>query len=833
MSEASTAGEARVAGDLLLQAALASMPYGFSVWDWQMRLVLFNDAYIDMYQLPRDRIRPGLTLREMAAISAGTGRLGAATVDEIFEAYRARFVNDQKGSVRHNSGDRVIRSTTTRIPGGAGWIITHQDITEEVEAQRLAAAREEAAVNNMSHGLAMFDADSRLVICNGAFATLYGLPPSIAAPGTRFSDILDYRVEHGLVPDGERADAYVTGRLKLAAEHGRTVRFIERERGRTISVIQQPMADGGWVSTHQDITEQQRKEELIQARTIELEVQNIRFDAAINNMLHGLSMFDAENRLIVCNRQYAELYNLPKELTKPGTSFWDMLADGAKSGMVSIDDPAVRFTVLDAVIKAGRPFRDHMKMVNGRVIAVLHQPMMGGGWISMHEDVTEQHKHEEMIRHLARHDALTDLPNRVLFKEEMAKIEARIKRQETIAILCVDLDNFKAINDTFGHAVGDQVLIAAAQRLRECSRETDVVARLGGDEFAIVAGPIEEAKHVAVIADRIVNALAQPMNIDGKQIEVGASVGIAVAPVDGMDSETLLRNADLALYRAKSSGRGAYHFFEREMDDALKIRRTLEQGLRVALERGEFRLVYQPILNVKSNHICCLEALLRWDHPERGPIPPAEFIQIAEETGLISSIGEWVLLEACRAAASWPVDVRVSVNLSAAQFKGNAAVGSVEAALTASGLDPRRLEIEITESLLMTDPDPMLKALHLIRAMGVHMVMDDFGVGYCSLSYLRTFPFDKLKIDRTVIGEVSAPGDPTSVVNAMIGLGRSLGMAVGAEGIETEAQFEAIRRQGCDEAQGFLFSPPLPASGIDALLGTVRANEDRRRNVTA
>jgi len=842
MADKSEASEAAVTGDLLLEAALASIPHGFSVWDADLRLVLFNEAYLEMYALPRDRVVPGITLRDMAQITCDLGSHGSAPVDEVFAIYRARFTNDEgRRAIKHESSGRIIRSTTVRMPGGAGWMLTHEDITAEVEAQRLAAAREEAlahqnlrldaAVNNMSHGLAMFGVDGRLVICNSTFAALYGLSPEIAAPGTHLADILNYRVEHGLVPEGERSEAYVAGRLKLANERSRTVRFIERERGRTISVIQQPMVDGGWVSTHQDVTEQQRKEELIQARTLELELQNIRFDAAINNMLHGLSMFDAQNRLIVCNRQYAELYGLPPELTRPGTSFWDMLDDGAKTGMVSIGDSEARRKVLEAVIGAARPFRDNLKMVNGRVIAVLHQPMLGGGWISTHEDITEQHKHEEMIRHLARHDALTDLPNRVLFGEEMAKLEVRIKRRESIAVLCVDLDNFKTINDTFGHAVGDAVLIAAAKRLRECSRESDVLARLGGDEFALVAGPLDDPKHVALIASRIVTALAEPMRIDGKQIELGASVGIAVAPLDGTDAETLLRNADLALYRAKNDGRGTYHFFEREMDDALKIRRALELSLRDALERNEFRLVYQPILNIKTNRIAGLEALLRWDHPERGPIPPGEFLHIAEETGLIAAIGEWVLAEACEAAAGWPEHVRVSVNLSAAQFKGQRIVESVETALAATKLDPDRLELEITESQLMTDPGTMLRAMQRIRSLGVHLAMDDFGTGYGSLSFLRTFPFEKLKIDRTVIGEVATPADPTTTVNLMVALGRSLGMAVTAEGIETETQLEAVRLGGCDEAQGFLFSPPLPASAIGAVLGTVRSNEDRRRSL--
>jgi diguanylate cyclase (GGDEF)-like protein len=684
--------------DLLLHAALASMPYGFTVWNEQLRLVLWNATYLDMYHLPARRIHAGMTLREIAEVSAATGDHGALSTDEIHALYLKRFTAGAGPRVvEHRVRDRTIRSTNTQMPG-LGWVVSHQDITEEVRQVRLAAAREQA------------------------------------------------------------------------------------------------LAD-----------------------------QNMRFDAAVNNMLHGLSMFDAENRLIICNRQYAELYGLREEFTRPGTSFWDILDERQRMGMVSIDDPTARFKALSAVIDAGRPQRQNNRLLNGRVIAVMHQPMAGGGWLSTHEDVTEQHDHEELIRHLARHDALTDLPNRVLFSEEMAKVEARIKRGENIAVLCVDLDNFKSINDSFGHAVGDGVLVVVAKRLREASRETDVVARLGGDEFAVVAAPLDDPKHAALIANRIVQSLAQPMIIEDKQIEVGASVGIAMAPVDGADADALLRSADLALYRAKSGGRGSYHFFEPQMDEALKVRRTLEHGLKAALGRGEFRLVFQPVLGLADNRICCLEALLRWDHPERGPIPPAEFIPVAEETGMIAAIGEWVLAEACRIAAAWPENVRVAVNLAAAQFKGRGVVDAVARALALAGLPPDRLELEVTEGLLLADPDQMFRALHRLRALGVRIVMDDFGSGYCSLSYLRTFPFNKLKIDRSFVAELSENGQAPAIVGAMIGLGRGLGMAIAAEGIETEAQLEVVRRQGCDEAQGFLLSPPLPASGIDALLGTVRA----------
>jgi diguanylate cyclase (GGDEF)-like protein len=461
-------------------------------------------------------------------------------------------------------------------------------------------------------------------------------------------------------------------------------------------------------------------------------------------------------------------------------------------------------------------------MRNGRVIAVMHQPMKGGGWISTHEDVTEQHRSEEHIRHLARHDALTDLPNRVLFREELARLEARIGRSETIALLLVDLDRFKAINDKYGHAAGDEVLVTVARRLREASRETDTLARLGGDEFAGLVGPLDNPKHAALIADRIVRSLGRPMLVEGWSITSGASVGIAVAPADGADAETLLKNADLALYRAKSEGRGVYHFYEPGMDGAMQHRRAVEASLKAAIANGDFRLVYQPQLGLVHNRISCLEALLRWNHPERGLVPPVDFLAVAEETGLIVDIGDWVLREACQAARRWPDDVRVAVNLSAPQFRSRDLVESVRCALAEAGLAGNRLELEITEAMLHTDPEATMETLHRLRALGVRIVIDDFGAGQMSLRHLSSFPFDKLKVDRALLDSVAGNGEPMAVVGAMLRLGRSLGIATAAKSIETEEQFDLIRHHGCEEAQGFLFSPPLPLSAIDALLGVVK-----------
>jgi diguanylate cyclase (GGDEF)-like protein len=446
-----------------------------------------------------------------------------------------------------------------------------------------------------------------------------------------------------------------------------------------------------------------------------------------------------------------------------------------------------------------------------------HHPMKDGGWVSTHEDITEQRQNEARIHHLARHDALTDLPNRAEFLEEMARMEAGLQRGEMAAVLYIDLDHFKAVNDTLGHAVGDEVIKQAAVRLWGTTRESDLLARLGGDEFALLLRPIENADTAARVADRIIKTMCAPMNIRGQHIEIGASVGIAVAPGDGMTTDTLVKNADLALYKAKSEGRSTYHFFETGMDAELQQRRLIEAGLRMALSRNEFRLLYQPLLGLKENRITCVEALLRWDFEGR-TVSPAEFVPIAEDTGLISGIGQWVLNEACAAAAAWPNKVRIAVNLSPVQFRQRDLVTQVRRALSNAQLDPTRLELEITESLLLSESESTLRALHELRDMGVRISMDDFGTGYSSLSYLRSFPFDKIKIDRSFMRDLVSRADSQAIIRAVIGLGQSLGMSTTAEGIETEEQLTLVRDQGVSEVQGFLFSPPISGGALANML---------------
>jgi diguanylate cyclase (GGDEF)-like protein/PAS domain S-box-containing protein len=433
-------------------------------------------------------------------------------------------------------------------------------------------------------------------------------------------------------------------------------------------------------------------------------------------------------------------------------------------------------------------------------------------------DVTERKQAEARIAHMAHHDALTDLPNRILFHERLNELLKRVRPGESLAVHCLDLDHFKSVNDALGHPIGDELLKSVAGRLADCLREGDMVARLGGDEFAILQFPIRDPNEASVLANKLIDVASKPYQVQSHEFVVGASIGIALAPGDGEASDVLLRNADMALYRAKGEGRGTAHFFEPEMDRRIQARRTLELDLRKALANSEFELFYQPLINLGNNAIVGFEALLRWRHPERGMIAPTEFIPLAEEIGLIVPLGDWVLRQACADAMRWPSDVSVAVNLSPIQFRSRSIVKAVLTALAHSRLPANRLQLEITESVLLGETEANLATLHQLREIGVRISMDDFGTGYSSLSYLRCFPFDKIKIDRSFVKELAERPDCVAIIRAIAGLGMSLGIATTAEGIETAEQLDRVRAEGCTEVQGYLFSPPRPASELSDLL---------------
>jgi diguanylate cyclase (GGDEF)-like protein len=548
----------------------------------------------------------------------------------------------------------------------------------------------------------------------------------------------------------------------------------------------------------------------------EIQTQYERLSAAINNMPLGLCMFDAEQKLIVCNQRYAEIYGVSEEHTRPGTPLKAILKHRLK---VPADAHGAELAMMERLtaIKAGKPWFSINELSDGRVIAASHHPLSNGGSVATHEDVTERREAEQRIAHMAHHDALTDLPNRIRFREEMIEALSRVNRGETLAVLCIDLDHFKDVNDTLGHPIGDALLRQVSERLGNCVRPSDAVARLGGDEFAVIQTAADQPVTATAMANRIIRELAVPFDLGGHQAVIGASIGISVAPSDGDNADELLKKADMALYRAKEDGRGTYRFFEPEMDARMQRRRALEIDLRKALALHQFEVHYQPLLNLVRDQISGFEALVRWRHPERGMVQPNDFIPLAEETGLIGPIGNWVLNQACSDAMKWPDQVKIAVNLSPVQFN-NTLVLDVISALSKSGLAPNRLELEITETVLMQDTDSTITMLNQLRDLGVRIVMDDFGTGYSSLGYLRKFPFDKIKIDRSFINDMDEKADSIAIVRAVTGLGATLGISTTAEGVETVEQLRQLRLEGCTEVQGFLISKPRPASELADLL---------------
>ena len=548
----------------------------------------------------------------------------------------------------------------------------------------------------------------------------------------------------------------------------------------------------------------------------ELETLNTRFDAVLGNLPQGVCFYDSGDRLIVANRRYSELYGLDPAKSPVGRKLEEVVADRTRSFGCRIEgaDEELRNRLQGRA--EGEIARTVTDLPGGRVVALNGVRVPGGGWLATHLDITALRRTELQLAFLADHDPLTGLANRTLLARELEGALERVERGAKFAVMCLDLDRFKEVNDTLGHAQGDLVLKQVAQRLKDCVRACDSVARLGGDEFAIVLECAEI--DLGALAQRLIEAVSQPYELEGCVAVVGTSIGIALAPQDGLMPLDLLKAADMALYRAKIDGRGGWRFFEPDMDAKMQARRLLELDLRGAIPNQEFELHYQPILDLKSREIVAFEALVRWNHPTRGRIPPMDFIPLAEDTGLIKEIGRWVLREACREAVRWPIAVRVAVNLSPRQFTGMSLLADVVSALSDAGFPASRLELEITEQVMLANNQQTLDLLQQIRALGVRIAMDDFGTGYSSLSYLRRFPFDKIKIDRTFVRDLASDPHSVSIVRAVAELGAGLSMSTTAEGVETEAQLQTLQAEGCTEAQGYLISPPVPAGEVAALL---------------
>ena len=555
----------------------------------------------------------------------------------------------------------------------------------------------------------------------------------------------------------------------------------------------------------------------IQSRQ-KLETQKLQLDAALTNMSQGLLMFDSSERIVVCNSRYIEMYRLSSQVVKPGCSLRELLNHRVATGSFLSEDPDRYLSELRAMLAQGKTVSRTTELTDGRVIAVSNRPMEDGGWVATHEDVTEAKQTEQRILHMAHHDTLTGLPNRTAFNEYFAAtLERSATSGEQFAILSVDLDRFKEANDAYGHSVGDALLRQVARRLQEAARGT-FLARVGGDEFAVVVSAGPQPTAAATLAEHLLAAFADEFEIEDQRIQISLTIGGAVYPTDGADAKTLMVNVDAALYRAKSEMRGVVVFFEPEMSARLRERHALQQDLRSAIARSELLLHYQPQVQMTGETIG-FEALARWQCPKRGMVSPGTFIPIAEESGLIIPLGEWVLRAACCEAASWPQPLTIAVNISPIQFHHGDLPRLVHSILLETGLAPSRLELEITEGVFINDFSHAVSILRRLKSLGVQIALDDFGTGYSSLSYVHSFPFDKIKIDRTFIGDLRHNRHSMAIVRAVIGLGHSLNMPVLAEGVETQAQRGVLIKEGCDEAQGYFFGRPLPIAEQAELIG--------------
>lgn len=553
-----------------------------------------------------------------------------------------------------------------------------------------------------------------------------------------------------------------------------------------------------------------------------LALEKHRLDTAVNNMDQGLLLFDASQKLVICNDRYIEMYGLSRDVIKPGCSFRDVVAHRKQAGSFGGDvdeycDRIMRDLLPGRVMVTETP--------DGRSIQMTFQPVEDGGWVSTHEDITERRRSEERIAHMAHFDTLTGLPNRALFRERLDEMLTGISPGTQIAVLYIDIDEFKTVNDSLGHPVGDELLKAVAVRLKGCTGEADLVARLGGDEFAIVHSAADCSTDVSDLVRSVHEAIRVPYECLGHHVTTDASIGIARAPVDGTTLDGLLKNADLAMYAAKADGRRTYRFFHPDMDARAQERRTMELELRQALADDNFEIYYQPLVRLSDNAITGCEALLRWRHPHLGMISPAEFIPVAEETGLIDQLGAWVLTTACAEAATWPFNMKLAVNVSPVQFRNETFALKVASALASSGLGAGRLELEITEAVLIRDDEKALAILHQLRQLGARIALDDFGTGYSSLSYLQRFPFDKIKIDRCFIDSIEKPNGSLAIVQAVVNIASSQLMDTTAEGVETTVQRDMLRAVGCTEMQGYLFSKPKSSADIRSLLESHRGDK--------
>jgi len=671
----------------------------------------------------------------------------------------------------------------------------------EARAERAHNLLLDTALNNMSQGLCMFDAEARLVVCNRRYIEMYGLSADVVKPGCHLRDLLRHRIDLGNFagdPEPYTAD------LQHAIARGQTMKtMVESMEGRIVAVVNQPMEGGGWVATHEDITELRRAE-------MERDRNRTFLDTLFEHMPITVTVKDArDGRYILVNRAAEVLFGVPREQML-GKRIHDVYPKAEADFFTARDREIMqspdRLVVTEHAVNTPH---DGTHILMSKKLAIRGENGEPRYLLGLSEDITERKRAEERITYLAHHDPLTDLPNRASFNEQLSFARERAAASDgAFAVLCLDIDRFKEVNDVFGHAAGDAVLRDVAKKLTAAA-EGAFLARLGADEFAFICSEGTQPAAAAALARRVQSALAAELDIKGYRRRAELSVGVAIFPTDGADSAALLANAGAALDRAKEEGRGAIHFFAAEMDLELRERRALQHDLQSAIARNELALHYQPQARV-DGEIVGFEALARWQHPTRGTISPGTFIPLAEESGLIVPMSEWILRAACREAASWPRKLQIAVNLSPVHFRHGDVAGLVHTVLLETGLSPDRLELEVTEGVLIDDFSRAVSILRRLKSLGVRVAMDDFGTAYSSLSYLQSFPFDKIKIDQAFISNVERNRQSAAIARAVIALARVLGLPVLAEGVETKEQLAFLAREGCDEVQGYLIGRPRP-----------------------
>jgi len=694
-----------------------------------------------------------------------------------------------------------------RAASAIGELVRQRAQAEAAIAEaRRSNERLREAIDILPQGIVFLDAEGRYILWNKKYAEIYKRSSDLFEHGVRLEDTIRIGVERGDYPEAEgREEQWIAERLKKMYQPGERHEQVLAD-GRVVLIEERLTSDGGIVGLRVDITELKQREASFR----------LLFDGNPVPMI--LCALDGE-RILSVNDAAVAHYGYAR-------------AEFEKLTIRSLQafDPELPWAAGRSTDEQAARTWKHVR-ADGTLIdlAIYSRQLMHGGQPAMLlalMDMTERKRAEARLAFMAQHDSLTGLPNRTLLRQQMDEMLQHSRRSsDKVAVLMLGLDNFKAVNDTLGHGVGDKLLRGVAKRLRSTLREDDALARLNSDEFTIVQSGVVRPEDAVLLAKRVLDAIGEPYLLDGHSVVIGASIGIAMSPGDGEDSEKLLKSADMALSRAKREFRGTFSFFEAEMDARAQSRRKIEIDLRDAIQNEGLRPYYQPLVDLASGRITGFEALVRWPHPERGMISPGEFIPVAEETGLINPLGGLMLHRACMDAAQWPDDVRVAVNLSPLQFRTGNLLSLVTDALKRSGLPARRLELEITETLLLEKSSQVLATLHALRALGVRMSMDDFVTGYSSLSYLRSFPFDKIKIDQLFVRDLGANRDAQAIVRSIVSLGIGLGVTITAEGVETEAELSCLRAEGCHEGQGFLFSRARPNAEVVSLLQAQRGAE--------